>query len=141
VKKIISWAAVIYSAGSLILTFFYDQLGDFPEDSITILGVLLIGISLYFLFNLEPIPQVGLYQHPMAWICISLILFYSGHFFLNGIFHFLTENPAPDFLLIHASLSKSLNCLMYFFFLIALLFSHRLKKYFLLHYNNSFPFI
>ncbi len=111
------------------LTFFFYKLTDFPGLQMNLLGFLLISISLYVLLTLEPIYDIPIYKHPVAWICIGIIVFYTGTFFLNGIYNYLVETKSKSRILIHTIINNGLNCFMYSCFIVGLTCSHLLKKY------------
>ena len=129
IKKILVITFFIYIIISLYLTLFFYSLTDFPGLSMNLLGFLLISCSVYVIFTLEPVNNIPLYKHPVAWICIGIIVFYTGTFFLNGIYNYLILSKSKNRVIIHSIINNGLNCFMYLSFIMGLVCSHRLKKY------------
>ncbi len=133
VDKIIKRTLVVviaaYVLTSLALTVFFYQLTDFPGLPANLAGIIMIGCSLYVLLTLDPIFNIPIYKHPLAWICIGMIVFYTGTFFLNGIYNYLVESKSDARKLIHTIINNGLNCFLYSCFIVGLICSHRLKKF------------
>ncbi len=129
IKKIIQASIVVYIVTSISLTLLFYEFTDFPGLMANMTGLLLILISLYVLLTLEPIYNVSIYKHPVAWVCVGMIVFYTGTFFLNGIYNYLIVTKSPNRILIHSVINNGLNCFMYSCFIVGLICSHRLKKY------------
>ncbi len=128
IRKILLVALSAYIITSLCLTFFFYRLTDFPGLQINLLGFILISISVYTLLTLEPIYNIPIYKHPVAWICLGIIVFYTGTFFLNGIYNYLVVTKSGNRIIIHSIINNGLNCFMYSCFIVGLLCSHALKK-------------
>jgi hypothetical protein len=129
VKKILLTLMVLYVLASLALTFFFYEWTDFPGLPANAGGFILIGCGLFMLLTLEPIHDVPIYKHPIAWISFGVIIFYTGTFFLNGIYNYLVETKNENRLLIHRIINNGLNIIMYGSFTVAFLCSHRLRKF------------
>jgi hypothetical protein len=129
IKKTLVVVVAAYVITSLALTFFFYQLTDFPGLSTNLAGIIMIGGSLYVLLTLDPIFNIPIYKHPLAWICIGFIVFNTGTFFLNGIYNYLVESKSESRILIHHIINQGLNCFMYASFMVGLICSHRLKKF------------
>lgn len=129
IKKTLVVVVAAYVLTSLALTFFFYQLTDFPGLSSNLAGIIMIGSSLYVLLTLNPIFNIPIYKHPLAWICMGFIVFNTGTFFLNGIYNYLVQSKSDARILIHQIINQGLNCFMYASYMVGLICSHRLKKF------------
>ena len=128
-RRILLVAVAAYVLTSLYLSFFFYQFTDFPGLSLNMSGFILISFSMYALLTLESVHNIPIYKHPIAWICMGMIVFYTGTFFLNGVYNYLVVSKSQTRILIHSIINNGLNCFMYSCFTVGLICSHRLKKY------------
>jgi len=128
-KKVIIYSVFFYAIVSAGLSIFFYSMKDFPGLQFNLYGFFLILMSAYVLLTLQPIHNIPMYKHPLAWICIGMIVFYTGIFFLNGIYNYLIKTKHEHVVLLHQIINNGLNCLMYIAFTIGLICSHKLKKY------------
>lgn len=127
-KKIILVSMMLFIAACIYFSFFFYTKNDFPGIQLNIMGILLIALCSYTLLMIEPLPGVPLFRHPLIWICLSTILFFSGIFLLNGIYNYLVESKSPERRMINFVINNGLNCIMYTSFAIAFYCIHQLKK-------------
>lgn len=128
VRQFLLITLVAYSIMSLTLSVFFYSLSDFPGIQLNVMGIIIIGLCLYVLLTLRPINNIPIYKHPMAWICLGYIVFFSATFFLNGIYNRLVEIDSPLRAKIHLYINTIANCFMYSCFIIGLCFSNFLVR-------------
>lgn len=128
-RKIISIATGLFVTATLLITVLYYRLADFPGIPLNILGIFSIAMSLFVILTLNPIYEIPIYKHPLTWICLGIIVFFTGTFFLNGIYNYLIETRSRERIMVHNIINNGLNCFMYSCFAIGMICSHRLKKY------------
>jgi hypothetical protein len=126
VQKIFLVTVIANTALAFALSYFFYQSKDFPGIQLNIMGTLMIGACLYIILTLEPIPGVPIYKHPMAWICLGYIVFFSATFFLNGIYNKLVETSSPYRSKVHTIINLSSNCFLYASLIVGLIFSNRI---------------
>ena len=126
VRKILFATIVVNVIVSIGLTVYFYELRDFPGIQLNTMGIIMISICLYIILTLEPIQGVPIYKHPMAWICLGYIVFFSATFFLNGIFNKLVEISSPYLAKIHRIINLSSNYFLYASIIIGLIFSNRI---------------
>lgn len=127
IKKLSVILAGIFAITSLTLSY-YSSFDRYPGMQINLMGFLIVGLSLYTLFTLDPIQGVSIFRHPMAWISLGFTVFYTGVFFFNGVYNKLRITDKKIASILHAALNHGPNCFMYLSFCIALYWSHRLYK-------------
>lgn len=128
IRKIVLILIVLNTALAFGLTVFFYDFKGFPGIQLNAMGALMIGINLYVLLTLEPIPRVPIYKHPMAWICLGYIVFFAATFFLNGIYNKLVESSSPYRSLIHLVINRYSNVFLYGCIIIGLWFSNQLTR-------------
>jgi hypothetical protein len=128
IRKIVLALIVSNSILSLYLTIFFYHFKGFPGIQLNTMGTIMIGVSLYVLLTLEPIPRTSIYKHPIAWICLGYIVFFAATFFLNGISNKLVESSSPYRSLIHMIFNQYSNVFLYSCIIIGLWLSNRLTR-------------
>lgn len=128
IKRILLITVVAFVVLATGLSIFFYKSSSFPGIQLNFMGVILIGTCLYVLLTLNPIENIAIYKHPMAWISIGYIVFFSATFFLNGIFNKLGETGSAHRAFFHTVINTLSNCIMYSCFIIGLYFSNRLTK-------------
>jgi hypothetical protein len=128
IKKVLF---VLISANTLLaisLTIFFYKINDFPGIQLNSMGIIMIGMNLYVLLTLEPIARVPIFKHPMAWICLGYIVFFTATFFLNGIYNKLVESSSPYRSFMHLVINRYSNIFLYSCIIIGLLLSNRITR-------------
>jgi hypothetical protein len=128
IRKIVLALIVINTILSIFLTIYFYNFKGFPGIQLNTMGAIMIGMSLYILLTLEPIPRVPIYKHPLAWICLGYIVFFAATFFLNGIYNKLVEDSSPYRSLVHLIFNRYANVFLYSCFIIGLWFSNQLTR-------------
>lgn len=111
---------------SIITSHFYTGWAKFPGLILNVEGFLLIIWSLVIMFSVKPDLELPFHKLPIFWICLSVILYHSGTFVMNGLFNTLKENH-----ILFKSLriiNQSLNIIMYLMILLAFLLSNRMAN-------------
>jgi hypothetical protein len=128
-KMVILFSVFIFLGLSIYLSNFVIGLNKFPGLNLNTEGIFLIIFTLYRLFTLEPVINTPIYNLPVFWICVGLLIYNLGGFMFNGYYNYLIEkhfNLAKE---LNYTINKVFNILLYFSFSIAFLWSHRLKRY------------
>lgn len=128
IKQFLLITVVAYCVMCLSLSVFFYTVNDFPGIQLNVMGVIIIGMCLYILLTLDPIGNIPIYKHPMAWICLGYVVFFSATFFLNGIYNHLVETNSPLRSKIHLYINTISNCFMYSCFIVGLYLSNALTK-------------
>jgi len=111
-------------------------LSEFKNNHITDLssaiyifgGVLTTAWSLWTLFVIKPMEGIKFRVHPLFWICIGLLIFYSVSMPFNVMFNPLKDADGKLYELLDIIIRKGLNVFLYVIFIIGFICSHRMKK-------------
>jgi len=103
-----------------IFDFFYSKSNTFDSNPTGIACILILSYSIYYLFEKIKTPDsLFLYSTPNFWIVVSLIIFFSGTFF---IYIFSQSNfNNPEFKSTFNIINSSFNILKNLLFSIAFL--------------------
>ncbi len=116
-KKFAIGAAIIYSTFFLINYFLIQSPYQFNSYSHTISSVLFILLALlYFKLLLKDLPEDFVYGIPMIWICVGVLVYYSGNIFLfilNNYFSNRVDGIQGTLWIIHNLLNISKNLLFF----------------------------
>ena len=132
-KKFVKKAIIISIFGFFIfsysLSMFIYRFTDFPGIIITIDGLLMVVICVYYLLNIDPEFEPIFFQNPNVWISIGLICFFGGTAFFNGVYTKLLQLDKVSALKLFGVINKPLNILLYSSINIGLLCLVARKKY------------
>ena len=113
---------------SMWLSVFKIPPNEYPGLHSIFRGILLIVISILTLFTFNE--KEKYFRVSIFWICIAVLILYSGGFFMKGFYNILLERyPAEKqyFKRLHSIISIIFNYLFYVFIIIGLVCS-RAKK-------------
>lgn len=111
----------------MITSLFYKSLFAFPSIQNSMVSILYCLLSANLLLNLEPLNGISIIKHPLAWICLGLIVFNTGSFFLAGVYNFLVAEKSQARILLHSIFNNGLNCFMYTCFAVGMYLSNKLS--------------
>lgn len=128
IKLVILILVILYPLYCLANIFFIQGVGKWHSNSYVIGNLLIVGLSMYYFFELFKLPKaVNLINEPAFWICSGLLFFYSCSFPFLGLVNFLTY--APDVIKRNfSSILTLLNILQYILYTIAFLCRVKFKK-------------
>lgn len=129
IKKVISISIPTFMLISIYLSINIIGFRKYPGLNLNIEGCLLILLSIYRLFTLEPNTNISISKHPVFWICTGLLIYNLGGFIFNGYYNFLIETMSPLAKELNYILNKSFNIILYISFSIAFICSNLTKKY------------
>ena len=120
-KKIIGIVIWLYDLLALVNIIFIQKLYGFPSLTYAIGCLLIVGVCIYYFFELFQFPQsVALVRQPAFWICSGLMFFYCCSFPIFGPINILKALPVV-FSKNFAVVINVLNVLLYSSFTIAFL--------------------
>lgn len=112
----------------LWLSIFKIPLNEYPSLHSIFRGILLILVSVLTLFTFSEDDKY--YRVSIFWICIGVLILYSGGFFVKGFYNYLLERYPEEkqyFKRLHSLISIIFNYLFYGLIIIGLICS-RAKK-------------
>lgn len=126
-KKIILSMAFIYPVLALLSIFIFE-VNVFPSISYSIGCLLIVGVCIYYFFELFRYPSsTSLLREPAFWICTGLLFFYICSFPLFGLYRLLYSASSTIMNNISTILDV-MNVFLYTFFTTAFLCSIRIRK-------------
>jgi hypothetical protein len=112
----------LYLVIAFVSIFFIQGTDHFHTISYRIASVLLIVFCyLFFRQLLEAETETNVLRNPMFWIATGLLFFYAGFFFYFCAYDYVAYAKIPLNLQLWKIISRSLNILLYSFFLISIL--------------------
>jgi hypothetical protein len=114
---------------SLALSFSLIGLKGYQGLNTITRGILLILLSIITLFTFEN--DKPFYRVAVFWICTGILIYYSGTFFINGVYNGLLKKYPMEkdyFKKLHGIINVVFNYLLYIFFCIGILCSRPGKK-------------
>jgi hypothetical protein len=128
VKKIVFVLLWIYPPICLANIFFIQGIGNWQSYSYLIGNVMVVGLTVYYFFELFKRPTfINLIKEPAFWICSALLFYYMGSFPFLGLANLLVKAPP----ILRNNLSILLNLLtilQYILFSIAFLCRVKFRK-------------
>lgn len=128
IRKIIIFSIPVFVTVSLIISLKVIGLGSFIGTNDNIEGLLLISFSIITLFSIPFNPKLNILQLPEFWICVGILFFHSGMFFLNGGYKFFVDRN-QNFAEHIRQFIIYLNYFLYIIFSIGFLCSNQTMKY------------
>lgn len=126
-KKIILSMAFIYPVLALLSIFIFE-VNVFPSISYSIGCLLIVGVCIYYFFELFRYPSsTSLLREPAFWICTGLLFFYICSFPLFGLYRLLYSASSTIMNNISTILDV-MNVFLYTFFTTAFLCGIRIRK-------------
>ena len=129
IKKIIRITLIFYALASSVNIIFIQKMKAFHTGSYAIGCLLIVGVCVYYFFELFKLPKsVKLKNNPAFWICSGLLFFYCCGFPLYGMFNFLS-GISKLIIKNFYSIIIILNIFLYSLFTIAFLCRLKTRKY------------
>ena len=113
VKKAVNISIMVFFIFSYSLSILLYNLTDFPGLIITVDGLLIVIICVYYLLNINPEDEKVFFRNANVWISIGLIFFFGGTSFFNGVYTKLFELDKGTALQLFGIINKPLNILLY----------------------------
>lgn len=128
IKRIVFYLVLIYPVICIINIFFIQGLGNWHSISYGIGNILIVGLAIYYFFELFKRPNsINLMREPAFWICSALLFYYMCSFPFLSLANFIVN--APVVILNNFSfILNVLNILQYTLFTIAFLCRVRSQK-------------
>lgn len=129
IKKAVFYMLFIYPVLALVNIYFI-QANEFPSISYSLGCLLIVGICIYYFYELFHLPSsVNLVREPAFWICTGLLFFYICSFPLFGLYKLLYS--ASSIILQNiTTILTVMNALLYTLFTVAFLCGVRSRKVF-----------
>lgn len=128
VKKSILVSIPIYILICIWLTNSALSREEYPSLQFNLEGVLLIVLAISNLFSLKGEEDLIITRHPLFWIDLAMLLFYTGNFFLMGSYNQLISSNPEIAKQYFKFINNSLNYSLYILFIIAFICSRPVKK-------------
>jgi hypothetical protein len=112
----------------LVLSIIYIPVDKFPNLQLNLEGILLIIWATSSIFTIEYYPNVNIFSRPVFWICVGVLIYYTGSFSFMGVYNYITANKAALGKVLKIYLLIIPNCILYTSLSIAFLCSQRIKK-------------
>ncbi len=120
-RKLAFWFIPLYLAIAFLTIFFIQGTNHFHTISYRIASVVLVVFCyLFFKQLLDSGTETNVLRNPMFWIATGLLFFYTGFFFYFCAYDYVAYAKIPLNLQLWKIISRSLNILLYSFFLIAI---------------------
>lgn len=92
---------------------------DYPWLLTIIETILILTFGFITLFQIKAETDVSIFQKPSFWICTGLIIYFSGTFFINGVFNsVLSNNKLETLKNYHLVFNSIFNYLLYIFIIV-----------------------
>lgn len=130
IRSVMLWSIPLVFFTCLYLSIFRIGLNNYQGMNIIIRGAILILFSIITLFTFHD--EKPIYRVPVFWISVGLIIFFSGTFFMNGVYNGLIKNYPTDknyYKKLHGIINLGFNYLLYLIFCLAIICSPPKKKY------------
>jgi len=127
-RRIMQTSIPLFVITSVIISF-YKGTHVYPGINLNLEGVLIIIWTTIALFSIKPSGKTSIFHLPIFWVSVGVLVYYSGGFFFNFIYQYLTEGQSEVAKSLNAFINKGLNCFLYISFIVAFICSNRLRKY------------
>lgn len=127
-KQSILYSIPVFVVYSVVLSVWITSVYVVPAANFNTEGILIIIWALAVLFTLPVRDHLSIFQLPLFWICVGLLLFYAGSFMFMGVFNYLLTKESALAIQLNRIINKGLNYILYGCFSYAFLCSHRLGK-------------
>ena len=127
VKKIIAVAIPVFAVCSVWLTY-QNGLFTYPGNNLNLEGFLIIIWAVISLFSIQPKTDVSLFKLPVFWMSVGVLLYYSGGFFFNFVYQYISSEQSEIVRRLNELVNKGLNFVLYTFMIISFVCSNRLSK-------------
>lgn len=128
-RKIVLVISIVFVAFSYIWSFLLNDPWSYPGLTSLLRGTLLIILSVLTLFTFSSAEKF--YKVPVFWICIGVLMLYSGGFLVKGFYNILLKKYPEEkayFKKLHSVISIIFNYLFYCFIITGLLCSRIRRK-------------
>ena len=129
IRKAVTLSVILFVPVSLLISYVFYHFKTLPGLNIDLEGILLSGLSVYLLFNLDIRLDYPIALIPDLWILIGTFTFFGGTFFYNGIYTNLLRMHQEQALTLFSIINKPLNIILYVSINIGLLCLIIKKKY------------
>ncbi|KQS33827.1 hypothetical protein ASG33_07205 [Dyadobacter sp. Leaf189] len=126
-RRLAYLSIILFCIISFISSHYITGWTHFPGLNLNIEGSLLILWAMVVMFSVKPNLSLAFYKLPIFWICLSIIIYHSGTFVMNGIFNALQKHDTVLFKSLRV-INQGFNILEYLMFIIALMLSNGMKK-------------
>ena len=126
IAKIVLFSIPVYVIVSIVLSIFWG-FQKYPGLQINIEGIFLIILAIIGLFSIEPKINNKITSIPFFWICVAVLVYYSGIFTYNGLYHYIEQRSSLGSELGFYIL-KIFNYILYICLSIAFVCSRLIKK-------------
>ena len=117
---ILKWIFIIFCCFYIVNISFFQGLFQFNSVSNAFASIILMGLSLYYLFTLlKELPTVTIHLLPILWISFAALAYYGGNFFLFLFSNYLTSGIGESLMILWV-LHNILNIIKNILFAIAL---------------------
>jgi hypothetical protein len=131
-KKIdpfVLWSIPLYIIISISLSVFYYRFMDYPGLNFNIEGFFIIVWSVWLLNSFDEFEETFIFQKPVFWLCLGLIVFFAGNFIFTGYYNHLKNTDKKFADLLNGYINNGLNIFLYITMSISFICSHKTAKY------------
>ena len=128
-KKVILVISLAFVVFSYSWSFLLNNPSHYPGLSSLLRGILLIVLSVLTLFTFTS--EKRFYKVPVFWICMGVLILYSGGFLVKGFYNILLQKYPEEkayFKKLHSVISIIFNYIFYCLIITGLLCSRAKRK-------------
>lgn len=127
VRKIFLFSIPVFVIVSIIFSVLIG-FRKYPGLQINIEGIFLIVQAIIGLFSIEPKINSKITSIPFFWICVAVLVYHSGIFTYNGLYHYVMEQNSSLGRKLSFYILQISNYILYICFSIAFVCSRLIKK-------------
>jgi hypothetical protein len=129
IKKTVLYSIPVFIGFNIYLSIFVQKLDVVNTYSFMIMTVLVMGMTLYFFYELFVKNQFpNLWRVPFFWINTGNLFFYPGMFFMMSFMNVLIQDNPQLLNILYSVINRTLNYMLYSLFTIGFLCTIRKKK-------------
>jgi len=129
IKKLVLWSILAFGIISYTLSITLYHFKDFPGVCITINGLFLTVICVYYLLTAEININLSYFKNPNIWIAIGVLVFFGGTAFYNGVYTKMMQLNRERALELFGIINKPLIIFLYSCINIGLICRLVIKKF------------
>ncbi|HMH31937.1 MAG TPA: hypothetical protein VK543_02850 [Puia sp.] len=127
-KKVIFYIMMIFLPLAVCNLLFVQKIGNFNSMTFSIGSLLIVGMCVYYFFELFQLPKaINLLREPAFWICSGLLFFFVCSFPFFGLINFIS-NASLLLLSRFVRVLIIVNVFLYSLFTIAFLCRIRIRR-------------